>query len=529
MASDTERSFTPLHQARRMLGEKAYREAHAYCRKIAQDTPSNADAFYILGIISYEHNDFPRALKLFEVAIQNKHPEPGPFVQAARCLGHLNRPKEALEYVEAAKRLAPKDGFTLSSIGALLSRLDRHEEAVIFHRKATQAAPENAMNFFNLGSALQFIGDAEDAIDAYKKALDIAPNYTPALVHLTMMTKSTKANNNLPTLKSAWDGRRPQDIEGGLQIAHAIAKIHEDLSDPATAMDWLDKGKALVRKAIPHRRDADAVSFTAAQNLAKQLKYDTSDRPDGPIFIVGLPRTGTTLLDRIISSHSKIVSAGERTEFGARLHQSTGLAGQLPTDSETIAKAAEINLSQVGTAYIENVSAILEGNKRFTDKMPINALLAPAILGAIPSARIICLRRNPADSVLSMYRQLFALHAMIYRCAYSLDDLAHYVAQFYDMVESFEAALPSQRFTVMDYENLVGAPETQIRRILDFCNLDFEPACLSFQDNTAPVGTASVAQVRQPLYSSAVGRWKRYEAHLESALEILRERGKLRA
>jgi tetratricopeptide (TPR) repeat protein len=516
--------FKPLVEARRLLGAKAYREAHAYCRKIAQQDPTCADAFYVLGIISYEHHDFTRALKLFEVAIENKHPEAGPYVQAARCLGHLNRPKEALEQIEAAKKLNPTDGFTLASIGAMLSRLDLHNDAAIYHRKATEAAPNDAMSFFNLGSSLQFIGDIEGAKTAYKAALDIAPNYTPALVHLVLMDKHTKGSKDMPRLIDAWDGRHPQDIEGGLRLAHAIAKIHQDTAEPAAAMVWLDRGKALIRAAIPDRSSTDAASFDAAKALSRSLSPSSNIPLGGPIFIVGLPRTGTTLLDRIVASHSQIISAGERTEFGAILQSSTG-SGHAPFEAETIVKSGEVDLLEAGKDYLENIAAILRTELRFTDKMPLNAFFAPAILSAIPNARVICLRRHPADSVLSMYRQLFAVSAMSYRSAYDLESLAHYVAGFHDMIDTYTRELPPSRFTVLDYEALVDEPEAQIRRILAFCGLEFEAECLAFQNNAAPVGTASVTQVRQPLYTTAKGRWKKYREHLKPALSILKDYG----
>lgn len=521
--------FEPLHEGWRLLGQKAYKQAHAYCREIAIKDPKHADAYYILGIISYEHHDFERALKLFEVAIQNQHPAPGPEVQAARCLGHLNRSKEALAYIEAAQRQDPKDGYTLASIAATLSRLDRHEEAAIFHRKATNAEPNNPGHWFNLGSALQFNGDVDGASQAYQRALRLAPHFTPALVHLTLMAGSQDSRHYREQLETAWNNRHPQDIEGGLQVAHGLAKICEDTGQTKQAMDWLNKGKALVRKAVPSRKQADAASFAAAKKLSRTLQIAATAQGDGPVFIVGLPRTGTTLLDRIISSHSEIISAGERTEFGALFKQSASVRAALPADAAVLERAPHVDLKAVGDAYVENLRAILGAPSRFTDKMPINVLLAPVILSAIADAKIICLRRHPADSVLSMYRQLFAVSALHNRCAYDLADLGNYVADFYDLLDAFIAALPEDRFMIMDYEALVQSPDAEVRRTLTFCSLSYEAECLSFHNNPAPVGTASVGQVRRPLYTSAVGRWTHYEDSLTAALDILRQRGKLKA
>ncbi|KCZ94102.1 tetratricopeptide repeat-containing sulfotransferase family protein [Hyphomonas johnsonii] len=517
--------FSPLHEARRLLGGKRYREAHALCRAMVEQDPDCADAFYVLGIISYEHGDFERALKLFEVAVQKGHPEPGPHVQAARCFAHLNMPKQALARIDAAKRLNPVDNYTLASIGATLSRLDRHEEAVVFHRKATQASPNDALSFFNLGSSLQFMGDFNGAKEAYRSALRIAPAYTPARVHLTLLTQHTPEHNDLPLLQEAWEKRHPDDAEGGLQLAHAIAKVHEDLADPESVMIWLDRGKALIRQLVPDQQVQDRASFDAAKTLAHALEQDPDTPADGPIFIVGLPRSGTTLVDRIISSHSEIISAGERTEFGACLHRGTGEASRDILDADVISRAAQIDLSAVGERYLESVRAILDGPQRFTDKMPINAFFAPAILAAIPTARVICLRRHPADSVLSIYRQLFAPSATHFRYAYHLESLANHVVAFHQLISTYVETLPKSRFMVIDYENLVENPGAETRRLLTFSGLAFEQACLDFHGNAAPVATASVAQVRQPMYTSSKGRWVRYREQLQPALEILRENG----
>ncbi len=527
IASGLPTGFIPLQQARELLGKKRYREAHALCRTLVERDPFCADAYYVMGIISYEHSDFERALKLFDVAIQTGHPEPGPHVQAARCCANLSRPKAALTHIEAAKQLNPADNYTLASIAATLSRLERHEEAARYHRKATLAAPNDALSFFNLGSTLQFTGDFHDAREAYQNALRLNPGFTPARAHLSLITQQTPEHNDLASLQEAWQQRHPKDAEGGLQLAHAIAKVHEDLGDLESTMDWLDQGKALIRELVPDRKAQDKATFEASKLLAHVLTPNAQTTDDGPLFIVGLPRSGTTLVDRILSSHSMVMSAGERPEFGACLLRGTGEVGHDVLDPRVISKASEIELSVVGNSYTESVGAILEGAQRFTDKMPINAFLVPAILAALPHARVICLRRHPADSVLSIYRQLFSASIHYYRYAYDQEALAEYVSAFYDLVDTYLQTLPISRFMVVDYENLVNGPDVEIKRLLDFSGLEFEQACLDFQNNPAPVSTASVAQVRQPIYTSSKGRWQKYEAYLQPALKILRENDRL--
>lgn len=517
--------FMPLKEARQLLGQRRYRECNQMCQAEIKRDPNCSDAYYVLGIIHYEHHDFARALKLFEMAAESGHPEPGPFVQAARCLSQLNRPAHALRCIEEAVRRNPTDGFSLSSIGATLSRMDRHREAIDYHRKATQVAPQNPLNFFNLGSSLQFLGDFEGARKAYRKALEIAPFYVPPRAHLALISQHTAESNDLEALKEAWQSVPATDAESKLQLAHAIAKVFEDLNDVASAMYWLDVGKSFIRQKSPSRHEQDKAAFDAAMHLSTLLKPLKDSRADGPIFIVGLPRTGTTLIDRILSSHSQMVSAGERSEFSACLQEATGSVSPNFINADAINLAANVDLLETGRRYTESVRDILGSTHRFTDKMPLNVFFVPAILSALPNARVICLRRHPADSVLSIYKQMFDPSTQIYRFAQHLGDLAEYVVLFRKLVDAYSANLPASRFTIVDYEILVESAEMEIRRVLDFCGLDFEQACLDFHENAAPVSTASVSQVRRPMYSSSKGRWKRFEAQLEPALKILRAHG----
>lgn len=520
-------AFQPLHQARQLLAAKRYQEAHGVCARAIAGQPDHADAYFIMGVIHYEHGDFRKALDLFKAALGKGHPEPGPHIQAARCLENLHQAKQALSYIESAKQLNPADSFSLASIGATLSRLDRHEDAVEFHRKATQAAPSDPLNHFNLAAALQFLGDFEGSRNAYRTTLKIAPNFLPAYAHLVQITKQTAQANDLPTLQKIWNALQPQDLLGRHEIGHAIAKVHEDLGDVESAMLWLGRAKEVARRQFPSPPEKIAKLFEHARTLSGSCKPVLHPSPDGPVFVVGLPRTGTTLVDRIISSHSTMVSGGERHEFAGILRLCAGGDSRNLFDPGPVVASQIQDISSVGESYLDNMRAILGKSGRFTDKMPFNFLLAPSILAAIPSARIVCLRRHPADSVLSIYRQKFSVNAEHLHCSLGLESLAHYVAQFHELVDVFTSTLPDTRFQVIDYEALVDDAERHIRALLDFCGLEFETACLNFQDNSAPVATASVAQVRQPMYSTSKGRWKKYQQHLQPALDVLNARNLL--
>jgi hypothetical protein len=289
-------------------------------------------------------------------------------------------------------------------------------------------------------------------------------------------------------------------------------------------MDWLAKAKA-GRKFDPA---AEEKLFAAAERSAS-MPLTGGLAGARPIFIVGMPRTGTTLLDRILSSHSEVASAGELNDFGQALSRLSGRGVAGLFDPAAIDAAAAADPRAIGEAYMASVRGAQGLVGRFTDKQPLNIYLAPHILRALPDARVICLRRHPADAVLANYRQVFASTARAYDYTFDLTATAEHYVHFDRLVRRFKETLPPERFCEVHYERIVSDIETETRRVLDFCGLAFEPACLAFHENDAPVATASAAQVREPLYASSVGRWRRYRPMLDPALSLLVANGCLPA
>jgi hypothetical protein len=290
-------------------------------------------------------------------------------------------------------------------------------------------------------------------------------------------------------------------------------------------MQWLGEAKALKREATPYDLAEIGGLFAAAAETVRSFRRAASGSRDAPIFIVGLPRTGTTLVDRILSSHSQVSSAGELSDFALQTKRATQTPSPFVLDAETLRAAGKIDLAGVGESYIIRAQRVVGSVPHFIDKMPLNFFYAALILRALPNARIICLRRNPADTVLSNYRQLFATAFTYYRYAYDLTWTADYYARFDELMGVCREHLPSDRFTEVAYENLVTNIEIEARRLVAFCGLDWQEQCLAFHENAAPVATASSSQVRQPLYATSMHRWRRYRESLQPALEVLSARG----
>jgi hypothetical protein len=243
---------------------------------------------------------------------------------------------------------------------------------------------------------------------------------------------------------------------------------------------------------------------------------------DEAIFVVGMPRTGTTLVERVLASHSAVYAAGELGNFAnALMQQLRGRSGQAGGRDEFVRLSASLDFRALGDAYIASTRPFTGNTPRFVDKLPLNFLYTGLIHLALPQARIVNLKRHPLDTCYAVFKQLFV---DAYPYSYDLEELGHYYAAYERLMRHWNEVLPGVVCTV-EYETLVGDFEAEVRRLLEYCSLDFEAACLRFHENTAASTTASSAQVRQPVYSSSVGRWRQYRERLEPLIATLEDEG----
>lgn len=519
-----------MPDARDFLARRAYREAHALCMKAIQAEPRRGEPYFLLGILAADHDNHAKAIELYDRAMAFGAEPAETLARKARSLIALNHRGQALKAVEAAANDAPSDAATLDTIGVVYSRAGLHARALPWYEKAVDAAPKSARLLYNLAVARQFSGKMDGAREAYEACLRLDPSETRALTGLVQVSRQTADDNHLDRLSTAHEALAAQqgsgDPDGMLHICHAIAKTHEDLGHQKDAMDWLARGKAAKLASLDYNFRSDDALFEAAIETAG-LALPGGSETAAPVFIVGLPRTGTTLVDRILSSHPEITSAGELTDFALYLKRQLNTPSRFVLDRETLGRAAQADMDRLGRDYVSNVHRTLGMEGRFVDKMPLNAFYVPLILKALPNARIICLRRHPLDSVLSNYRQLFATTFSYYNYALNLETAAKYFVGFDRMIARFREMLPASRFTEVHYEGIIASQEAETRRLLDFCGLGFDPACLSFHENAAPVATASSVQVRKPLYSTSLGRWKTVRGELTPAIAVLSGAGLL--
>jgi len=507
------------------MAQRAFKQAHECCARILSLEPGHADAHFLMGMIAFGQNQIGKALALIDRAVARVPDNPEYLARRAQCLALMKRNAEALDAAQRALALDPSDGLTLDTIGVVLSRVGAHDRAVDALSRAVAVAPNQHQFHFNLASAHLFLGNFEQAEASYEAAIAAKPDFFRAHWALSDLVKATPDKNHIARLEALLE--RASNVDNRLYLCHALAKEHEDLGDDLRALDYLIRGKADKRTAISYSVDGERALFAAVEEHcgAEYIAQAAEGHPSAePIFIIGMPRTGTTLVERIITSHSAVFSAGELQDFALALKRAGGSRTNAILDLETISAGVKVDTAELGQRYLASTRPATGRTPHFVDKMPMNFFYVGFINAALPNAKIICLRRHPMDTCLSNFRQLFRLNHSYYNYAYDLGDVAEYYAMFDRLMAHWERVLPGRMLQVY-YEDVVADQEAQSRRLIEFCGLQWEDACLDFHSNKSPVATASAAQVREPIYSRSMGRWRRYGERLAPIRERLEREG----
>lgn len=487
--------------------------------------PNIPDIYFLLAIIATDHGNIVKGSDLIERAILLDPKIASYHAQKARISLMKSDRVSALKAADRALGLKPTDPHTLDTLGVILSRAGQHADALPLYRKAISRGTPSIEMLYNYASALQFTGALDDARAQFSQIIAKQPDHYKSWSSLIHITKQSEDHNQIEMLEKLF-AKHQSNPDAALNLGHALAKTYEDLGKASKSIEWLKQAKAIKKKAISYDFDQDKPIFDAAKSLPNSPAIMASPvQEHSPIFVVGMPRTGTTLVDRILSSHDQVTSVGELSDFGLQLKYGAKTSSQYVLDADTLRTSNDIDLAKVGKAYLNSVSQSFPGLKRTLDKMPLNFFYIPIIAKAIPDARIICLKRGAADTILSNYRQLFATSFSYYNYAYDIEDIAHYYLHFRALIDHYEQSIDPNIFMQVKYEDLVDDLEPQARKLIQFAGLEWQDQCLNFYENSAPVATASSAQVRSPIYSSSRGRWRKYEADILPALAILDQAG----
>ena len=486
--------------------------ARECCRRALACQPHFAEAHNNLGNVQRDLGALDAAVESYRRALALK-PR---FAEAHYNLGIVHRDlgdlDAAIESHRRAVDLRPDYAEAYNNLGNALNDIGRLDEAEQNYRRAAELKPDYAEAYNNLGNVLASVGRLDEVERYYRRAVELKPNYAEAYRNLFSIRKIEERDSVIGSVEKLY-GETSASAEDRMHFAFGLGKAYDDLGHYAEAFAYLTEANRLKRQSFAYDVAQDARFFLRIREVFQESLFKrhakAGRRDDTPIFIIGMIRSGTTLVEQILASHPAVFGAGELHDLSTVADSAVQERGlRFPEGIEDLDDAA---FNRLADDYLRRLRVRGGRARHVTDKMPSNFCHVGLIRLIVPSARIIHVRRNPLDTCLSVFANYF-VHDHPY--AYDLTELGAYYRHYEALMEHWRHVIPDGMLE-LSYEALIEQPEAEIRRLLDSCNLPFDPACLSFHETKRPVQTASVSQVRQPLYRKSLARWRNYEAQLK--------------
>ena len=442
--------------------------------------------------------------------------------EAHACLGQvlcsMERYEEALVHLKRSVALKPDYAKAYANLGESLSALGLPAEALETFEKLLVLEPENAWANFGAGNAQRILGRLDEARRFYERAIALAPGISTFHRPLVEMKRIREEDPQLIIIEDLAQriALLPQNEQ--IELHFALAKAYDDLGRYEAAFEHLQSGNVLKRRQVVYD---EASQLGALRNIEAAFtpeliaaRRGLGHPSDLPIFIVGMPRSGTTLVEQMLASHPRVFGGGELL-YTSDVIASAQAAGRFPFD---FALLSDKELHELGSLYLARLRPLAPSADRLTDKLPFNFGILGLIYLVLPKARIIHLRRHPVDTCFSCYANLFS-HGIEF--SNDLGELGRYYSAYQRLMAHWRRVLPQGTMLEVQYEELVADFETQSRRIVDYCGLEWDAHCLLYHQTKRVVRTASAAQVRQPLFKSSIGRWLPYKKQLQPLLDAL--------
>ncbi|NNC66312.1 MAG: hypothetical protein HKN84_16135, partial [Gammaproteobacteria bacterium] len=413
------------------------------------------------------------------------------------------------------------------TLGKVLTVLGRHAQAAVQYEAAIGRAAANPELHYRHGTSLLFCGELDRAQAAFRRAIELDPLHVLSHLALAENFPANDPDARIARLQATL-ARVRGNADDELIMHHALARTLETAGRSAEAFAHFVTGKQARKIAVGYTIEEDKRIFAAAERLfpaGEEVRQQPAkgEATEAPIFVLGMARTGTTLVERILSSHSEVISGGELSSLGHSVWEAGGRLGR-HINPDTWREALSEDPQLIGQRYRAHAAVTVGDAERFIDKRPLNYFLIGFIRRSLPNARIVCLRRGALDTCIANLRHFFSPQKVNYRYALALEDIAEYFAMFERLMEHWHRVFPGAIHDIR-YERLVTDFDGEVRSLLEYLGLPFEPSVGSFHENQEPVATASAVQVRQPLYASSIGSWRRYATEMEPVRQRLLELG----
>ena len=501
-------------------------EAAACCRRVLAAEPGLIQAHFLVGLAALEAEDRKTAFRAFQSVVRLDAAHAAAWAQLARLFmgnGEVNRADEALG---KAAQADSQDPLVHDLLGSVYSLMGEHGLAREWFQRANRERPGHPAFMLTLANNHIYHGETATAIALLGDIIAQQPN-TPQAHWALAGARRAEDRGHIEQMLSLGESMAQQGQPNPRAIAfycYAIGKELEDLGEWEQAFESFDKGAKARRGTVAYDEAAEVALFEyLAEHYTRPWfeQLGPGFESEAPIFVLGQPRTGTTLIERIISSHSQVRSAGELQQFGLAIRRLSGHQGAERFSTDLFAAAKELSPAELGKMYMHTTRRMRGDAPRFVDKLPQNYLFIPLLLAALPGAKIVHLTREPMDACFAGFKQLFA---DAYLHSYEQGEMARHHARYCRLMALWRERFPG-RFFDMSYEAAVADLEPNVRALLNYLELPWEPACLDFHRQEQAVSTASAVQVREPVHTRSVGRWRHYEAQLRPMQEALRREG----
>lgn len=492
------------------------------CQQVLAEHPDLAAAHFLVGLVAVEGDERRVAHEAFKSVLKLDRNHAAAWAQLARLNASEGRIASAEDALKEVRRIKPTDPAVLDLTGTVLNQLGEYETAKAFFAAVNRAAPGQTPYMMNLANALVFNGDIDEAVEVFREVIRKDPRSAQPHWGLANAVKATDTQH-IAQMRALVTKYRDNDRAQSF-LYYAIGKECEDLEDWKGAFEAFSAGAQSRRRTVEFDEAEEQALFTLIRErfTADWLAACPPGDPDpSPIFVLGQPRTGTTLIERVITSHSQVHSAGELQQFGLATRRVSQYIDRRRFSTGLFEAAAKADPAKIGALYLQTSARMRGTAPHFVDKLPVNYLHLPLILAALPNAKIVHLVRGAMDACFSSFKQLFA---DAYLHSYEQREMARHHIRYRELMAHFRAEFPG-RFIEIRYEDAARDLEPHARTLVSQLGLDWEDRCLNFHESDGGVATASAVQVRQPAHTRSIGRWRRYAEQLAPMHEALTAAG----
>ena len=514
-------------QAQNLIRDGKLREAASLCDQLNQQFPEYGSGWYTTSRLALMVKEPLVGIQAIQRALELFPDQPEWLLQRIECVGKAGDLEVATSLAQQLANHVFDAPMYAARFGQVLSNLGLFDDAQRQYQRACELNPDDSQHYFNLATVFHSLGEADAARLALDRCLELNPD--DPNVHLLRASLRTKSDedNDVAALEAAYSrsADRPKDR---VRLCHALAKELEDLGDYTRSFEFLAEGNALRRQGMEYdlRQDLDKIYAIRDVYGAEQFKRDVVGHINAePVFVIGLPRTGVVLVERVLASHSVVTTNGELMTLPQKVVDHCMRLPDMPaaSNAELASKSLSVDYAALGEDYLAAARPATGAMAHFVDAQPLNFMYVGFVRLALPKAKIVLLQRDPMDTCYAIFKTLLASG---HPYSNNLEDLAHYYVAYRKLTDHWLQVIPDA-IHVVSFEQLLSDPRPVIEDLFEYCSLSFEESSIGYFDSSAVATTPGAEQTRRAFSRAAVGNWKNYTKQLQPVTDILEKAGLL--